>query len=32
MNIYSKNCVNGEKIIEHYKKVEMRGRKRIAFG
>ena len=32
INIYAKNCVNGEKIIEHYKKVEMRGRKRIAFG
>ena len=32
INIYENNCDNGKKIIEHYKKVEMRGRKRLAFG
>ena len=32
LNIYENNCDNGKKIIEHYKKVEMRGRKRLAFG
>ena len=32
MDIYRKNCKNGEEIINKYKKVEMRGRKRIAFG
>ena len=32
LNIYENNCDNGKKIIDHYKKVEMRGRKRLAFG
>ena len=32
INIYENNCDNGKKIIDHYKKVEMRGRKRLAFG
>ena len=32
MNIYQKNCKNGKEIIERYKKVEMRGRKKLCFG
>ena len=29
---YSKQCTNGERIVEHYRKVELRGRKKLAFG
>ena len=32
MDIYKKNCIDGEEIIERYKKVEMRGRKKLCFG
>jgi TP53 regulating kinase-like protein len=32
MDIYQKNCKNGKEIIERYKKVEMRGRKKLCFG
>ena len=32
MNIYEKNCKDGEEIIKRYKKVEMRGRKKLCFG
>lgn len=32
MNIYQKNCKEGEEIIQRYKKVEMRGRKKLCFG
>ena len=32
MNIYKNNCTNGEEIIDKYKKVEMRGRKKLCFG
>ena len=32
MDIYRKNCKNGEEIINKYKKVEMRGRKKLCFG
>ncbi len=32
MDIYKKNCTDGEEIIERYKKVEMRGRKKLCFG
>jgi TP53 regulating kinase-like protein len=32
MDIYKKECKNGEEIIQKYKKVEMRGRKRLCFG
>ena len=32
MEIYKKNCIDGEEIIERYKKVEMRGRKKLCFG
>ena len=32
MNIYQNNCKNGEEIINRYKKVEMRGRKKLCFG
>ena len=32
LNVYQKKCPNGDKIVEHYKKVEMRGRKKLAFG
>ena len=32
MNIYQNNCTNGEEIINRYKKVEMRGRKKLCFG
>ena len=32
MDIYKKNCKNGEEIINKYKKVEMRGRKKLCFG
>ena len=32
MEIYKKNCTDGEEIIERYKKVEMRGRKKLCFG
>jgi len=32
MNIYRNNCKNGEEIINRYKKVEMRGRKKLCFG
>ena len=32
MNIYQNNCTNGEEIIYRYKKVEMRGRKKLCFG
>jgi TP53 regulating kinase-like protein len=32
MDIYKKNCKNGKEIIERYKKVEMRGRKKLCFG
>ena len=32
MSIYQKNCKNGEEIINRYKKVEMRGRKKLCFG
>ena len=32
MDIYQKKCKNGKEIIERYKKVEMRGRKKLCFG
>ena len=32
MDIYEKNCKDGEEIIKRYKKVEMRGRKKLCFG
>lgn len=32
IKVYEKKIQFGDKIIEHYKKVEMRGRKRVAFG
>ena len=32
MDIYKRNCIDGEEIIERYKKVEMRGRKKLCFG
>ena len=32
MDIYKNNCTNGEEIIDKYKKVEMRGRKKLCFG
>ena len=32
MNVYQKECKNGEEIIQKYKKVEMRGRKKLCFG
>ena len=32
MEIYQKNCKGGEEIIQRYKKVEMRGRKKLCFG
>ena len=32
MNIYQNKCKNGEEIINKYKKVEMRGRKKLCFG
>ena len=32
MDIYQKNCKNGKEIIERYKKVEMRGKKKLCFG
>jgi len=32
LEIYSQLANKGDKIIEHLKKVEMRGRKKIAFG
>ena len=32
MEIYEKSCKNGEEIIQRYKKVEMRGRKKLCFG
>ena len=32
MDIYKKNCTDGEEIIERYKKVEMRVRKKLCFG
>ena len=32
MNIYKKNCKDGEEIIQRYKIVEMRGRKKLCFG
>ena len=32
MDIYKRNCSDGEEIIERYKKVEMRGRKKLCFG
>jgi hypothetical protein len=32
MSIYAKSATRGDKIVEHMKKVEMRGRKKIAFG
>ena len=32
MNIYEKKCKDGEEIIKRYKKVEMRGRKKLCFG
>ena len=32
MEIYQKNSKDGEEIIKRYKKVEMRGRKKLAFG
>lgn len=32
LDIYQQKCPNGDKIVEHYKKVEMRGRKKLAFG
>ena len=32
MDIYKKECKNGEEIIQKYKKVEMRGRKKLCFG
>jgi tRNA A-37 threonylcarbamoyl transferase component Bud32 len=32
MKIYEKNAIKGDKIVEHLKKVEMRGRKKVAFG
>ncbi len=32
MNIYKNKCQNGEEIINKYKNVEMRGRKKLCFG
>ena len=32
MNVYQNNCKNGKDIIDKYKKVEMRGRKKLCFG
>ena len=32
MNIYQDKCKNGKDIINKYKKVEMRGRKKLCFG
>ena len=32
IKIYEQKCKFGEKIVQHYKKVEMRGRKKITFG
>ena len=32
MNVYKTSCRDGEDIIERYKKVEMRGRKKLCFG
>ena len=32
MNIYKKKCQNGEEVINKYKNVEMRGRKKLCFG
>ena len=32
MEIYQKNTKDGDEIIQRYKKVEMRGRKKLAFG
>lgn len=32
MEIYQKKCKNGEDIINRYKKVEMRERKKLCFG
>ena len=32
MDIYKKNCTDGEEIIERYKKVEMRRKKKLCFG
>lgn len=32
LEIYSLSANKGDKIIEHLKKVELRGRKKVAFG
>ena len=32
MNIYKNKCLNGEEVINKYKNVEMRGRKKLCFG
>jgi hypothetical protein len=32
IKVYEVNAIKGDKIIEHLKKVEMRGRKKVAFG
>ena len=32
MNIYKNKCQNGEEVINKYKNVEMRGRKKLCFG
>jgi hypothetical protein len=32
IKIYEVNTDKGDKIVEHLKKVEMRGRKKVAFG
>ena len=32
MDMYKKNCADGEEIIERYKKVEMRRKKKLCFG
>jgi hypothetical protein len=32
MNIYQENSNKGKMIVDHLKRVELRGRKKIAFG
>jgi hypothetical protein len=32
MKIYTNQTKKGDKIVEQYKKVELRGRKKVAFG
>jgi len=32
MKVYEKVADKGDKIVEHLRKVEMRGRKKVAFG